>query len=321
MKSITINISPDVSDSANALGHMVMGQKSLNTPIGGQQLAALIIEPAAAQLVEQWISNHTVHRWHDDTVSVAQDGQLLMGAIQVDAVEPIDSAAQRAYEKLFEVLDRCEYPFLWRAWNYIPNINQNDNGIERYQLFNSGRQQGFAARRRATEGHVPAACALGTAYGPLSIGFLAGRTQTIPIENPRQVSAFHYPKQYGAKAPTFARAALAQLPGQELFLLSGTASIMGHQTLHLGDVVAQTQETLRNIDAVLEQGNRQRTRTEPYVLEDFHLRVYVRHVTDYPSIARVLKVRLGPNATRIPIYLQMDICRSDLLVEIEGTAC
>jgi chorismate lyase / 3-hydroxybenzoate synthase len=46
--------------------------------------------------------------------------------------------------------------------------------------------------------------------------------------------------------------------------------------------------------------------------------VYVRRPADLPIIQQELASRLGPLARAI--YLQADICRQDLLVEIEATA-
>ena len=36
-----------------------------------------------------------------------------------------------------------------------------------------------------------------------------------------------------------------------MLFVSGTASIVGHETQHRGDVVAQTRETLANLSSVL----------------------------------------------------------------------
>ena len=50
--------------------------------------------------------------------------------------------------------------------------------------------------------------------------------------------------------------------------------------------------------------------------------VYVRHVDDAPLVRRVLEAALGPAAhtVRHAVYLEADICRQDLLVEIEAHA-
>ena len=81
---------------------------------------------------------------------------------------------------------------------------------------------------------------------------LSARQPGSPLENPRQVSAWRYPRQYGPQAPSFARGMLAA-PGSSLpLLLSGTASVVGHATLHGEDTLRQLEETFANLDAGLQ---------------------------------------------------------------------
>ena len=122
---------------------------------------------------------------------------------------------------------------------------------ERYKLFCLGRARAFAAVH-ATSPDIgyPAASAVGKPRGvrTLQVCWLAGREAGTTLENPRQVSAYDYPRQYGPAAPSFSRAALTPDP---LLLISGTASIVGHASVHLGDVAAQLEETLANLDNLL----------------------------------------------------------------------
>ena len=223
------------------------------------------------------------------------------------------------------VLDEAEFiadPYLVRFWNYIADINSASFGLERYRQFNLGRQDAFLAHGREIVGNVPAACALGfgqkdMTQAPLSIAFLAGRAAPISIENPRQISAYQYPKQYGARSPTFSRAGLVRLGQDEVLFISGTASIVGHATLHPGDVAAQTRETMTNIEAVLAEANRL-TRQTRFDLASLHYKVYVRHATDLVPIRAELERIVGGALNAI--YLQADVCRQDLLLEIEATA-
>jgi len=136
------------------------------------------------------------------------------------------------------------------------------------------------------------------------------------IENPRQTSAYHYPPQYGVHSPIFSRACvLSESSGTNLFV-SGTASIVGHQTIHPGDVAAQTRETVANIDALLGEANRVVGESR-YFLDALKFKVYVRQPADLRAVEAVLTSALRP-ATPI-VYLQADVCREDLLVEIEAT--
>ncbi|MGP1609120.1 MAG: hypothetical protein ACTS5G_00335, partial [Burkholderiales bacterium] len=214
-------------------------------------------------------------------------------------------------------LDALGYPHPFRFWNYITDINAHSFGLERYRQFNLGRQDAFLVHGRDVTGNVPAACALGSAHGPLTIAFLAGRVAPLSIENPRQTSAYEYPKQYGLRSPTFSRACLVSLGQEEVLFISGTASVVGHATLHPADVVAQTRETVTNIKAVLAEANRLSSQSG-FDLSGLHYKVYVRHPADLAQIRNELTHCVGD--TLNAVYLQADVCRQDLLLEIEATA-
>jgi enamine deaminase RidA (YjgF/YER057c/UK114 family) len=224
-------------------------------------------------------------------------------------------ATEQAYREIFATLDELAYPHLLRVWNYLPQINVDTHGAERYRQFNSARRNAIIAWGRDLAGNVPAACALGSVTGsPLVIYFLASRAAPTAIENPRQVSAYEYPAQYGPK-PAFSRASVLRETSGAILFISGTASIVGHETVHAGDVAAQTRETLVNIEALLGEANRV-SGAPRFGMETLAYKVYVRNSADLPLIQSQLHTALGPQSQ--VVYLQADICRQDLLVEIEA---
>lgn len=249
-------------------------------------------------------------------------------------VGDLQCATAHAYDALFALLDAEGFPFPLRFWNYLPDITLractaetesepargaepvNENAVERYRSFNAGRQDAFVAHARSIADGAPAACALGTAHGPMTIYVLAAKAAPRAIENPRQISAYRYPPQYGARSPTFSRAALARVGGQEILFISGTASIVGHETVHRGDLVLQTEETLNNIEALLAAVARVGTaRPRP---DDLLLKIYIRHEKHLDAAQAVVARRFGTSVRAI--YLRADICRSELLIEIEAVA-
>jgi chorismate lyase / 3-hydroxybenzoate synthase len=282
----------------------------------------------AADVCEIWRAGQAVESGHRYRVRYRRTDNVLFGCIAVpeSSLTPIiadrertalHGATEQAYREIFAVLDAVGYPHLLRVWNYLPEINRDTHGTERYRQFNSARQGALLASGRPVTGNVPAACVLGAAGGsPLVVYFLASRTAPTFIENPRQVSAYHYPPEYGARTPAFSRATvLHESSGLTLFV-SGTASIVGHRTIHIGDAAAQTRETLTNIEALLAEANRA-TGASRFRLDSLAYKVYVRHAADLPVIQEELCSALGSSA-RI-VYLKADICREDLLVEIEAT--
>jgi enamine deaminase RidA (YjgF/YER057c/UK114 family) len=262
-----------------------------------------------------------IHYRHDDSVLF---GVIALSETMFEAVAdktPLQQATESAYRQVFALLDTLRYPYLFRFWNYLADINTHSFGLERYRQFNLGRQEAFLAHGRDVVGNVPAACALGfgqgrSAQGPLNIAFLAGRVAPLNIENPRQISAYQYPQQYGPRSPTFSRASLARLGQDEVLFVSGTASVVGHVTMHPADVVAQTRETMTNIKAVLAEANR--LASQRFDLSSLNYKVYVRHPAHLAQIRAELAHCVGDALKAV--YLQADVCRQDLLLEIEATA-
>ncbi|MDP1790123.1 MAG: hypothetical protein Q8L12_06050, partial [Methylibium sp.] len=233
-----------------ALGYGMSPAPGLAT-VAGRPLAA------TGPRVDAWCSSALqVGAGRCGSVHWQHDGRWLFGSLQLDETLQADGGmqalAQRAYQDVFATLAQTGCDHLLRLWNYLPDINGDGGGLERYRQFNLGRQQAFFdAQRPAFEG-APAACALGTQGGPFCVHFLAGSTRPLQVENPRQVSAYHYPSEYGPRSPSFSRAAVFDAgEGQVALLISGTASIVGHASLHAGDVAAQSRETLTNLEAVL----------------------------------------------------------------------
>jgi chorismate lyase/3-hydroxybenzoate synthase len=234
-----------------------------------------------------------------------------------DGAASLSQATKLAYREIFDVLNATGHRHLIRIWNYLPEINRETGGDERYRHFNSARQWAFRNSGRPTVGAMPAASAVGSPAGsPISIYFLAAREPPVMIENPRQTSAYHYPPKFGKHSPSFSRACvLSESAGTNLFV-SGTSSIVGFETIHHGDVAAQTRETIANIDALLDEANRV-VGEDRYSLDGLRFKVYVRQPDDLRAIESALSASLNSSAPIV--YLQADVCREDLLVEIEAT--
>ncbi len=272
---------------------------------GGAHAAAALTVPIAAQggLVEVWRGGRvTAGRVGD--VTCADDGQWLFAAIAVDAGRDIETAAYAAYRELLAVLDARGYPHLVRVWQYFSGINDKEEELERYRRFNRGRHAALAGYLAAGR-HRPAATAIGCDGDGLYLYALARRTPGAPIENPRQISAFHYPPDYGPQPPDFTRAMRVDGDCRYLFI-SGTAAIVGHASHHAGDADAQCRETVRNLDAVLQAGGLAAPRIEA-------IKVYVRPGQAVPRLP-------DPWGKAPTLVLASAICRAELLVEIEALA-
>jgi len=225
-------------------------------------------------------------------------------------------AAENIYNRLIQALSESEFGYPLRLWNYFPAINAGDGDAERYRRFCVGRGKALEAAG-LNDARMCAATAIGGDQDQMQLVALVGAAPGISIENPRQVSAWNYPRRYGPRQPAFARATGIGLEnGKAGVLISGTASVIGHATAHPGDALAQTDEAASNLDALLTHaaGVMKRPRLAAFN-HDSLARVYVRDREHWPSIEQRLR-RRWPGLRLCA--LRGDICRSDLLVEIEA---
>lgn len=266
--------------------------------------------------LEVWTVNATVETGRSGNIDWARTPEFLFGSYRQPAHESgLEAGTFHAYRELFALMEAQGVSNLLRIWNYFSAINADeDDGLERYKHFCVGRHDAFVQCGRLNAPDIPAATAVGSKGGEFVLYFLAATRGGRAVENDRQVSAYDYPPQYGPRSPLFARATqVSWLKDPQLFI-SGTASIVGHASTCLGDAEQQTAETLKNIGRVLSlafpQGG-------GFALLRA-LKVYIRHERDFPVIRAVVERAIGQD---VPcLYLLADICRSELLLEIEAVA-
>ncbi|HRQ66521.1 MAG TPA: pteridine-dependent deoxygenase [Xanthomonadaceae bacterium] len=264
---------------------------------------------------EVWRGGGQVECGRHGNVAWSCDGELCFGAIEIGEEEHGGPAgvAEVAYRQMLEFVSGTAQPHLLRVWNVLDAINQGAGDDERYRQFCLGRARGMQGRIEA----YPAATAVGVNDGRrrLRIYFLAGREPGTHIENPRQVAAWRYPRAYGPQPPSFSRATLPASHDVPL-LLSGTASVVGHATLHADDVALQVGETLSNLASLLLTAHHMRPALPLGLGAGSLLKVYVRDPAEVAAIAAVLERHIPAALPRL--LLHADICRADLRMEIDG---
>ncbi len=273
---------------------------------------------AAHAPYEVWHANAPVHRGHHGDIRWASDGQLLFGAIQIDedaCAGSIETAAAAAYAAMVAFTRDSATPHLLRIWNYIDAITQGEGDAERYRAFCVGRARGLGDFDAQS---LPAATAIGRCDDArtIQVYWLAACEPGRQVENPRQVSAYRYPRQYGPQSPSFARAMLPP-PGSAMpLLLSGTASVVGHASQHAGALLAQLDETFSNFDSLLGAARQHAPLLPARFGSGTRLKVYVRDREDLQTVAEALDRRFGDTVPRL--LLHAAICRRELAVEIDG---
>lgn len=237
----------------------------------------------------------------------------------------LDAAVAHMVRLSLEVLRSSHHPQPVRLWNFLPGICEPlGDGLDRYRVFNIARHRVFASifgKDAVLGGQLPTASCVGHAGRSLAIHALGAAGASLPIENPRQIPAFAYSTKFGPKPPCFSRAGIAQVGGRRLLLLAGTASVLGEESVHPGSLELQCRETMVNLEAVIAAGRRADNGARGAAREQawsdglLATRIYYRHERDLPRVAEFLPPEMtqGPEVELI----RADICREELLVEIE----
>jgi chorismate lyase/3-hydroxybenzoate synthase len=227
----------------------------------------------------------------------------------------LDIVTYNAYHRLLVQACALGYVHLLRVWNYFPHITRESDGLERYQQFCVGRHRALAESLSDFPQSLPAATAVGTKSGPLSLYFLAAKQPGTHVENPRQVRAYEYPSSYGPSSPSFARATLrSSITGSHL-LISGTASVIGHRSVHIREPYKQIMEIILNLNTLIGH-TEQLHRGARWQWKEAVLKIYIRQPEHFTTIRDIFEEQLASDAQ--VLYLQGEMCRSELLAEVEG---
>ncbi len=250
---------------------------------------------------------------------------------------------RRAYDQTMDGLRRMQtslaqagsgFANVVRTWFYLGGITEPEGNTERYKELNRARAdfyQGIAfangrpQRNGLHNGVYPASTGIGMAGSSLVMSCAAFHTERrdarlVALENPRQTPAYCYHPRYSPKSPKFSRGVALQVGDCLITWVSGTASIVDSETHHLDDLQRQTEQTIDNIQHLIARENLAAHGLEPAcaTLEDFAMvRVYLKHPSYFGRCKTICDRRFGPTPTA---YSVADICRTELLVEIEGIA-
>ena len=243
------------------------------------------------------------------------------------------AAAEAAFDTVIQILEKEKMSAddIVRQWNYIGNILQMKNNLQNYQIFNEVRGEYY--QRYRTLKRYPAATGVGMNHGGVIIDITAfqpaASVSLVAVKNPGQINAYEYGQQvlkgFSDKGrsfrnpPQFERGLLITGEGRSVLLISGTASITGQETVGTGDVEKQTVVTIDNISKLTDPCRIGQLIAHPGLPGKKYgfLRAYIKRQNDFASVRRICE-KYFPD---VPVsYIEADICRDDLLVEIEGEA-
>jgi len=255
-----------------------------------------------------------------------EDTEVMIGSVQsVSSSAVCRENSENAFAGLKKIFKKALFPLnsIIRKWNYIENILGFDGDKQRYQEFNNVRSYYYG--NSFEEKGYPAATGIGMKRGGIILEFVAVKSKNIvtnPIDNPEQVAAHHYSDEVLVgescmikTTPKFERARYFELFDNKLIFISGTASIIGEHTVGVNDPVKQTEITIQNINRLYSKKVLEHISGNNLQPKYGHARVYVKNKKDYSVIKKTFESHFG----NLPVvYIVADICRNDLLVEIEG---
>lgn len=258
---------------------------------------------------------------------------LIINILPENIQNNIKAQSQDVFARFEDILCNKGYDInsIVRQWNYIERITEFENKYQHYQSFNDARSH-FYSKVDWINGY-PAATGIGTQYGGIMIDAVITKSQNsdykcIPLNNDLQIAAYDYSQDVllGAKdeilqvksTPKFERAKAITDGKHGLVYISGTAAIRGEDSLTNVGIEEQTRITMENIYYLISKQNLNKAGID--INKDCSLdmlRVYLKNAEE----VQIVKDYLDNLIPSIPVsYLLADVCREELLIEIEGIA-
>lgn len=255
---------------------------------------------------------------------------LFAGGFQSDIFEKsIAEQSADVFRMAGQVLAAEGFPVdsIVRQWNYIEQITAVEGDRQHYQDFNDARSEFYNSG--TWQNGYPSATGIGMTHGGVLIDIDAARLAgeecfIIPLDNRLQVAAHQYSDDVLVSTgeekatPKFERGKCLNFGNAGLIYISGTAAIRGQESMKGASLSEQLYATMENIAYLISLENVTSSgvicRYQPKVEM---LRIYLKEM----SAVREAKELMEAFRLNIPVvYLWSDICRDELLIEIEGLA-
>lgn len=272
---------------------------------------------------------------------VVEDGEgkrlFTEGILPSSLDAPILEQSNEVLSKLGRVLETegMDINTIVRQWNYIERITHVPDAPganQHYQDFNDARSHFYA--RTAWKGGYPAATGIGTAHGGIMVevdaAALGGRKcAAVALDNSLQVAAHDYSQNVligvadkifrHKTTPKFERAKAVVSPEAGVHVyISGTAAIRGEASLTGVGIEQQTLTTLENIRYLISKENLRKHGVKVDAAPEIQIfRVYLK-TGNLLEAARTIIEQTYPGVHAL--YVLTDVCRDELLIEIEGIA-
>ncbi len=260
---------------------------------------------------------------------------LFLSGAESSSVQGIQKETQIAFEKIRKILYAEDFTFahIIRQWNYVHNIIKKEKKgnelIQNYQEFNDIRSF-FYSNNNFTSGY-PAATGIGISFGTTSIDCIAFKpsmdVKVHALKNKIQADAHKYSKrllvgklkqEHLKTTPKFERAKVIRKQGETICFISGTAAILGEDSVNKESVVFQADTTINIIKTLISKANFEYNNLELKSSNQLQMvKIYIAKKEHIKKIVDICNKKF-PNITALLVLA--DICRDDLLMEIEAYA-
>lgn len=256
-------------------------------------------------------------------------GRVAINTVTIPSADLLDDSEfhaqiHQAYQNILtRIKDLNHHPI--RFWHYIPRLTSPaSQQRNRYMIFNAARYEAlshFHGSPSHFDNQIAAATAVGGPQSDLIIHCLSIDTAATPLNNPRQVAPYHYSQRFGPLPPCFARAVRIRWP-EDLLIVGGTAAIRGEDSVYREDLGRQIHETFANLSALICAAHGECYASDKHDLHHLpsyrDLRVYFPNPEHEAAIRAAIK-NAFPNISKLELIIA-DLCRPELLIEIEGIA-
>ena len=234
---------------------------------------------------------------------------FLKGFTAADSLSAEDQT-KNLLNKISSFCKSREIPYtnIVRTWIYLRDINRD------YLDMAESRREVFSNWGLSEKDKFPASTGIGGRdKNPQNLilmdAIIIGGIKEKQIQRMETMTHMSHAISYGV---TFERGLKIRYGDRDHLYISGTASIdINGNVMHRADILKQTERTLENIRALLEESS-----------SSFQNLVYLVIYLKDPANAEIVNRYLNASLPEhIPfILLQADICRQEWLIEIEGMA-
>jgi len=264
-------------------------------------------------IYEIWEVQDKVFQEKYNDINLSRSKNYIFGFVMIDAgslnsYEEIKENIRKKYKDFFGIANQNSMSII-KIWHYLPQLLKTyADSKTNYSLLCEAREVIY--KEKYKDSSFPAATVIGIEGNKILIYFLAAACKEYnAIENKRQVSSYDYPQNIFLEKPMFSRAvSFTDIEGADKkIIISGTASIKGYESIHSMNVLNQLDEALKNYQTFVNIKGNNTNLCRIYLTKS--QKIYSAEITkkldnifDYNNY----------------ILLEGEICRNNLLIEIEG---